>query len=196
MAQRTAKIERHTRETQISLTLELDGRGLYDIETPSGFFDHMLNHLARHGLFNLTLKAQGDMRVDAHHTVEDVGICLGQALNQALGDKKGIVRFGWAAVPMQDSLAQVAIDISGRAGLIYNVDYRADKIGDFDVELLAEFLRSFTNNALLNLHVNVPYGSNNHHIAEAIFKALGRALAQAVALDNRIQDVPSTKGVL
>jgi imidazoleglycerol-phosphate dehydratase len=196
MTQRIAKIERTTKETQITLTLDLDGHGEYNIETGSGFFDHMLSHLARHGLLNLNLKASGDLHVDAHHTVEDVGICLGQALNQALGDKKSIVRFGWAAVPMEDSLAQTAIDISGRASLIYNVDYRADKIGDFDVELVAEFLRSFTNNALLNLHVNVPYGSNNHHIAEAVFKALGRALAQAVAIDERIGDIPSTKGVL
>ena len=196
MANRIAKIERKTKETQIELELNLDGEGRYEIGTGNGFFDHMLSHLARHGLMDLTLKAQGDLHVDAHHTVEDVAICLGQALDQALADKKGITRFGWAAVPMEDSLAQVAIDISGRPGLAYNVEFNAEKIGDFDVELVAEFLRSFSNNAKLNLHVIVPYGTNNHHIAEAIFKALGRSLSQAVGRDTRVKDVPSTKGVL
>ena len=196
MANRTAKIERKTKETQIELELNLDGEGRYEIGTGNGFFDHMLSHLARHGLMDLILKAQGDLHVDAHHTVEDVAICLGQALDQALADKKGITRFGWAAVPMEDSLAQVAIDISGRPGLAYNVEFNAEKIGDFDVELVAEFLRSFSNNAKLNLHVIVPYGTNNHHIAEAIFKALGRSLSQAVGRDTRVKDVPSTKGVL
>ena len=196
MANRIAKIERKTKETQIELELNLDGEGRYEIGTGNGFFDHMLSHLARHGLMDLTLKAQGDLHVDAHHTVEDVAICLGQALDQALADKKGITRFGWAAIPMEDSLAQVAIDISGRPGLAYNVEFNAEKIGDFDVELVAEFLRSFSNNAKLNLHVIVPYGTNNHHIAEAIFKALGRSLSQAVGRDTRVKDVPSTKGVL
>ena len=196
MAERTATIERVTKETKINLNLKLDGKGQYNIETGSGFFDHMLSHLTRHGLFDLDLKAAGDLHVDAHHTVEDVAICLGEALDKALADKRGIVRFGSALVPMEDSLAQVAVDICGRPYCVYHVQYQADKIGDFDVELVGEFLRSFSNNAKLNLHVNVPYGSNNHHIAEAIFKALGRALAQAVAQDKRIGDVPSTKGVL
>jgi len=196
MTNRMAKIERKTKETQIELELNLDGEGRYEIGTGNGFFDHMLSHLARHGLMDLTLKAQGDLHVDAHHTVEDVAICLGQALDQALADKKGITRFGWAAVPMEDSLAQAAIDISGRPGLVYHVEFNAEKIGDFDVELVAEFLRGFSNNAKLNLHVIVPYGTNNHHIAEAIFKALGRSLAQAVSRDTRVKDVPSTKGVL
>ncbi len=196
MAERTETIERITKETDIKLTLNLDGKGQYDIETGSGFFDHMLCHLTRHGLFDLQLKATGDLHVDAHHTVEDVAICIGQAIDKALGDKRGIVRFGAATVPMEDSLAEVAIDICGRAYCAYNVKFLADKIGDFDVELVSEFMRSFSNNAKMNLHINVPYGSNNHHIAEAIFKALGRALAQAVALDDRIGDVPSTKGVL
>ena len=196
MANRIAKIERKTKETQIELELNLDGEGRYEIGTGNGFFDHMLSHLARHGLMDLTLKAQGDLHVDAHHTVEDVAICLGQALDQALADKKGITRFGWAAIPMEDSLAQVAIDISGRPGLAYNVEFNAEKIGDFDVELVAEFLRGFSNNAKLNLHVIVPYGTNNHHIAEAIFKALGRSLSQAAGRDTRVKDVPSTKGVL
>ncbi|MBN1846080.1 MAG: imidazoleglycerol-phosphate dehydratase HisB [Sedimentisphaerales bacterium] len=196
MAKRTATIERKTKETQIELELDLDGRGQYEIETGSGFFDHMLSHLARHGLFDLVVRAQGDMHVDAHHTVEDVAICLGQALEQSLGDKKGISRFGWSSVPMEDSLAQVTIDISGRGGFIYKVQFRAAKIGDFDAELVAEFLRGLAHAARMNIHVTVPYGSNNHHMAEAIFKALGRSLAQAVRLDPRVRDVPSTKGVL
>jgi imidazoleglycerol-phosphate dehydratase len=196
MTERIKTIERVTKETQIKLELNLDGRGQYEIETGDGFFDHMLSHLARHGLFNLTLKAKGDLHVDAHHTVEDVAICLGQAIDQALGDKKGIVRFGSSLVPMEDSLAQVAIDICGRPCCIYNVNYTADKIGGFDVELVSEFMRSFANNARMNLHINVPYGTNNHHIAEAIFKALGRSLAMAVARDQRCPDIPSTKGIL
>ena len=196
MADRTATIERKTKETQISLVLCLDGRGRYQIETGNGFFDHMLSHLARHGLFDMQLTASGDLHVDGHHTVEDAAICIGLALNQALGDKKGIVRFGSALVPMEDSLAQIAIDLCGRPCCVYNVKYRTDKIGDFDVELIEEFLRSLSNNSLMNLHIDVPYGSNSHHIAEAIFKALGRALRQAVALDDRIGDVPSTKGSL
>jgi imidazoleglycerol-phosphate dehydratase len=193
---RTAHVERKTKETQITLEVNLDGSGRYEIETGQGFFDHMLSHIARHGLLDVTLKASGDLHVDAHHTVEDVAICLGQAIDQALGDKKGITRFGAASVPMEDSLANVAIDLCGRAFCVYNVDYRADKIGEFDVELVAEFLRSLANNTRMNLHVNVPYGSNNHHIAEAIFKALGRALAQAVSPDPRCDDIPSTKGVI
>ncbi|MCP4710690.1 MAG: imidazoleglycerol-phosphate dehydratase HisB [Planctomycetes bacterium] len=196
MTDRIQTIERITKETNINLTLNLDGKGQYDIETGSGFFDHMLCHLTRHGLFDLQLKATGDLHIDAHHTVEDVAICLGQALDKALGDKRGIVRFGASTVPMEDSLAEVAVDICGRSYCVYNVKYLADKIGDFDVELVSEFMRSFSNNTKMNLHINVPYGSNNHHIAEAIFKALGRALAQAVARDERIEDVPSTKGVL
>lgn len=196
MAARTSKIERSTKETQISLELNLDGQGRYEVETGTGFFDHMLSHLARHGFFDLTLKAQGDLHVDAHHTVEDVGICLGEALAEALGDKKGIVRFGSAVVPMEDSLAEVAVDLCNRPCCVYNVQYRADKIGEFDVELVAEFLRSLANSARMNLHVNVPYGSNNHHVAEAVFKALGRSLGEAVAIDPRCPDVPSTKGVL
>ena len=196
MAQRIAEIERNTKETQIKLQLNLDGEGKYEIETGMGFFDHMLCHLARHGLFDLKLSAQGDLHVDAHHTVEDVAICLGQAIEKALGDKKGIIRFGSSIVPMEDSLAQVALDLCGRSCSVYNVKYRAGKIGDFDVELVEEFMRSLANNAHMNLHVNVPYGSNNHHIAEAIFKALGRALAEAVRINERYSDIPSTKGVL
>jgi imidazoleglycerol-phosphate dehydratase len=196
MAKRISKITRKTNETEIVLELNLDGAGHYEIETGVGFFDHMLSHLAKHGLFDMVLKANGDLHVDAHHTVEDVAICLGQALEKALGEKKGIARFGSAEVPMEDSLAHVAVDLCGRSCCIYNASYRADKIGDFDVELVEEFMRALANNAHMNLHINVPYGSNNHHVAEAIFKGLGRALGQAVAFDERRGDVPSTKGVL
>ncbi len=196
MAKRTAKIERMTKETQIELDLNLDGSGQYEIETGAGFFDHMLCHVARHGLLDLTIKAHGDLHVDSHHTVEDVAICLGQAIEKALGDKKGIVRFGSAMVPMEDSLAQVAIDLCGRASCVYNVRYCSGRVGNFDVELVREFMRALSNNALMNLHINVPYGNNNHHIAEAIFKAIGRALAEAVRIDDRIKDIPSTKGIL
>ena len=196
MAKRIAKLERNTNETQIKVELNLDGTGEYSIDTGVGFFDHMLSHLAKHGLFDLKLSARGDLHIDAHHTVEDVAICLGQVLDKALDDKKGIVRFGSATVPMEDSLAQVAIDLCGRPCCAYNVKYRADKIGEFDVELAEEFMRAFSNNSMMNLHINVPYGTNNHHIAEAIFKALGRALCEAVTLNPRNNQIPSTKGIL
>ena len=196
MADRKAAIERKTTETEISLSLNLDGQGVYDVSTGSGFFDHMLSHLSRHGGVDLTLKATGDLHVDAHHTVEDVAICLGQAIDKALGDKAGIVRFGFAAVPMDEALAQVALDLSGRPALVFNVDFPTDRVGEFDCELVSEFLRAFTNNARCNLHVNVPYGDNSHHVAEAIFKALGRALGQAVGLNPRSRGIPSTKGSL
>ena len=196
MAERTSKVERKTKETQIIIELNLDGSGRYDIETGVGFFDHMLSHLARHGMCDLAVKASGDLHVDGHHTVEDVGICVGQAITEALGEKRGITRFGFAAVPMEDSLAEVAIDLCGRPSLVYNAEYQTGKIGDFDVELVGEFMRSLSNAARMNLHVNVPYGNNNHHIAEAIFKATGRALRQAVEMDARSGEVPSTKGVL
>ncbi len=196
MADRIGKIKRDTNETHIELELNLDGVGKYEVETGVGFFDHVMTHVARHGRFDLKLKAKGDLHIDAHHTVEDVGICLGKALNEALGDKKGIVRFGSGVVPMEDSLAEVAIDLCGRSFCVYNVKYTSGKIGEFDVELVEEFLRAFSGNALMNLHINVPYGTNNHHIAEAIFKAIGRALSTAVAIDPKGGDVPSTKGVL
>jgi len=196
MADRTGKIKRTTKETQVSLELNLDGTGNYEVATGVGFFDHMLSHVAKHGRFDLVVRAKGDLHVDAHHTVEDVAICLGQAIEEALGDKKGIVRFGSVEVPMEDSLAKVAIDLCGRPSCVYNVKYRSGKIGDFDVELVEEFMRSLSNNAHMNLHINVPYGTNNHHIAEAIFKATGRALAKAVNIAPGLDDVPSTKGIL
>ena len=194
MAKRTAKIRRQTKETDIRCELNLDGVGKYQIDTGIGFIDHMLTHLAKHGKIDLVVKAKGDLNVDAHHTAEDIAICLGECLLKALGDKKGIARYGHSSVPMEDALANVSLDLSGRANCIYNVEYRTNKIGDFDVECLQEFLRSFANTGKFNLHVNVPYGTNSHHIAEAIFKALGQALAQATKVVGT--DVPSTKGLL
>lgn len=191
---RNAKIERKTTETDIALNLNLDGRGQYQVDTGIGFFDHMLSHLAKHGKMDLTLRAKGDLHVDAHHTVEDVAICLGQALCDALGDKKGIVRFGDSVVPMEDAKAQVTVDLSGRPYLVYRVTYHTHKIGDFDVECVEEFLRAFSTAGKFNLHVDVPYGTNSHHIAEAIFKAMGQSLAAAVKVVG--QDIPSTKGIL
>jgi imidazoleglycerol-phosphate dehydratase len=196
MPKRQATIERKTKETEIALTLDLDGRGRVEADTGVGFFDHMLDHLGRHGLFDLTIRAKGDLHVDAHHTVEDVAICLGQALDQAVGDKAGICRYGHFTAPMEETLAQVAVDLSGRPAMVYRVEYPGEKIGEFDVELVEEFLRAFVNNAKMNLHITVPYGTNNHHIAEAIFKALGKALCMAVAPDPRRKGIPSTKGTL
>ena len=196
MNNRTASISRQTKETQITLTLDLDGSGKAAVETGVGFFDHMLDLLTRHGLFDLSVKATGDLHIDAHHTVEDVGIVLGGALEKALGDKRGIYRYGWAIVPMDESLAQVAIDLSGRPAFVFNVDFKRESIGSFPVELIEEFFKSVATTAKMNLHVNVPYGTNNHHIAEAIFKAVAKALRQAVSLDPRNNEVPSTKGTL
>jgi len=194
MEDRIAKIRRQTKETDISCELNLDGVGKYQIDTGIGFLDHMLAHLSKHSKIDLAVKAKGDLNVDAHHTVEDIAICLGESLTKALGDKKGIARYGHSSVPMEDALANVSVDLSGRPNCVYNVEYRTDKIGDFDVECLQELLRSFSNAGKFNLHVNVPYGINSHHIAEAIFKALGQALAGAIKIVGT--DVPSTKGQL
>ena len=194
MAARTAKIHRQTKETDVTVELNLDGAGKYEIDTGIGFLDHMLTHLSKHGKIDLMVKAKGDLNVDVHHTVEDIAICLGECLLKALGDKRGISRYGHSSVPMEETLANVSIDLSGRPSCVYNVDYRTDKIGDFDVECLQEMLRSFSNNGKFNLHINVPYGTNSHHIAEAIFKGLGKALAIAVRIVGT--DVPSTKGLL
>lgn len=194
MENRIAKINRKTNETDVSVEINLDGLGRYEIDTGVGFLDHMLTHLSKHGKIDMTVKAKGDLNVDAHHTVEDIGICLGQALSEALGDKKGITRYGNSSVPMEDALANVTVDLSGRPSCVYNVEYRTTKIGDFDVECLEEMLRSFSNAARFNLHINVLYGTNSHHIAEAIFKGLGQALGSAVKVTGT--DIPSTKGVL
>ncbi len=195
-AARSREISRKTRETQISVALNLDGSGQANIATGVGFFDHMLDHLARHGMLDLNVRATGDLHIDAHHTVEDVSLVLGTAIQQALGDKRGIYRYGWASVPMEDTLANVALDLSGRPAFVFNARFPTPKIGEFDVELVHESLRSLANTAGMNLHVNVPYGTNSHHIAEAIFKALAKSLRQAVAMDPRSHDIPSTKGVL
>ncbi len=196
MKNRTSNIDRKTNETNINLSLNLDGEGKRSVSTGIGFFDHMLDLLAKHALFDLEIKATGDTNVDFHHTVEDVGICMGQAVKKALGDKAGIVRFSNVSVPMQESLANVALDISGRSALVFNAKLDSKKIGDFDSELIKEFLEAFTVNAGLNLHVDVPYGENAHHIAEAIFKGIAKALDRATRIDERTNDVPSTKGVL
>ena len=194
MAQRTAKQQRKTTETEINVELNLDGMGSYEVDTGVGFLDHMLAHLSKHSKIDIVIKAKGDLKVDAHHTVEDVGICLGEAITGALGDKKGIARYGNSSVPMEDAMATVALDLSGRPFCAYNVTYQTERIGDFDVECIEEFLRSFSNAGKFNLHINVPYGSNSHHIAEAIFKALGQAFGAAVKIVGT--DVPSTKGTL
>jgi imidazoleglycerol-phosphate dehydratase len=194
MKQRTAKIHRKTKETDVMVKLNLDGVGKYEIDTCLGFLDHMLTHLSKHSKIDLTVKAKGDLETDAHHTVEDIGICLGQALTQALGDKKGIARYGHSSVPMEETIANVSVDLSGRPNCVYNVDYRTDKIGDFDVQCIEEMVRSLSNTGRFNLHINVPYGTNSHHIAEAIFKGLGQALGAAVKIVGT--DIPSTKGTL
>jgi len=194
---RTAAIERKTKETQISLTLNLDGQGRSSAATGVGFLDHMLDHLAKHSLCDIEVKAAGDTHVDDHHTVEDVGICLGEALREALGGKAGIRRYGSASVPMEETLANVAVDLSGRPAVLLNWAPQTHKIGSFDTQLVDEFLRRLAYTAGMNLHVNVPYGSNDHHAAEAIFKAFAQALRQAKELDPaRGGEVPSTKGTL
>ena len=194
MKERTAKTRRKTKETDVAVELNLDGVGKYEIDTGIGFLDHMLSHLSKHGKIDLVVKAKGDLKTDAHHTVEDVSICLGECLIKALGDKKGIARYGHSSVPMEETMANVSVDLSGRSSCVYNVDYRTDKIGDFDVECLEEMLRSFSNTGKFNLHINVPYGTNSHHIAEAIFKGLGKALGEAVRIVGT--DIPSTKELL
>lgn len=193
---RKASIERITRETQIKLTLEIDGMGEAKVCTSVPFLDHMLDLFTRHGLFDLKVEAKGDIDIDFHHTVEDIGIVLGQAFREALGDKKGIRRYGQASVPMDETLASVAIDLSGRSYMVYNVMLPKIKIGEFDVELAREFFQAFANNSGANLHINVMYGDNVHHILEACFKGMARALDQATQLDPRIEGVMSTKGKL
>jgi imidazoleglycerol-phosphate dehydratase len=193
---RTAQIERATAETRIEVSLNLDGTGQADLATGVGFFDHMLTLLAKHSLFDLTVKAQGDLHVDAHHTVEDVGICLGKAIAEALGDKAGIRRYGSATVPMDEALATVAVDLSGRPFCVWNAEVPREMLGNFNAPLAEEFWRAVASSAALNLHVLGHYGRNTHHIVEAIFKAAARALRQAVEIDPRMSGVPSTKGVL
>jgi imidazoleglycerol-phosphate dehydratase len=194
---RTATISRKTNETDITLSLDLDGTGQSTIATGVGFFDHMLTHLSKHSMIDLSVTAKGDLHIDDHHTVEDISLVLGTALDQALGNKAGIFRYGWAAIPMEDTLAHVALDLSGRPAFVFNATFPSKRIKTFDVELIPESLRSFANTAKMNLHVNVPYGTNSHHISEAIFKALAKALRMALAVDLRAGGViPSTKGTL
>jgi imidazoleglycerol-phosphate dehydratase len=194
--ERAAEIARRTAETDIHLTLRLDGQGAGERDTGVGFFDHMLDLLARHGRFDLTVKARGDLQTGAHHTVEDVGICLGQALDQALGDRAGIYRYGQATVPMDESRASCAIDISGRGLLAFSSPLAPGAIGNFDHELTEEFFRALAANAKLTLHLTIEAGTNAHHVIEAAFKACARALRAAVALDPTERGVPSTKGTL
>ena len=193
---RTSHVKRSTSETQIEVTLNLDGTGVQDIQTPVPFLDHMLSQLARHGFFDLTVKAQGDTHIDFHHTVEDVGIAVGQAFKEALGDKKGIRRFAEASVPLNEALAQCIVDISGRAFFVFNLELPKAKLGEFDVELVSEFFQAFAANSGLTIHFNSPYWSNLHHIVEALFKSFARALDFACSLDSRSGNIPSTKGTL
>jgi imidazoleglycerol-phosphate dehydratase len=194
---RTASLERNTKETEISVEVNIDGSGKADISTGIGFLDHMLEQVARHSLMDITLKAKGDLHVDQHHTVEDSGIALGQALTKALGDKKGITRFASVYLPMDDALTRVALDISGRPFLVWKVDLTRPEIGEMDTELFREWFGAFAQNAGLTLHVECLYGENNHHMIESCFKGLARALGQALAIDPRQADmVPSTKGTL
>jgi imidazoleglycerol-phosphate dehydratase len=194
---RTAKVDRKTKETDIKVTLNLDGEGKYTIDTSIPFLDHMLSLMCRHGLFDIKIKAKGDIDVDYHHTVEDIGIVFGKTVKQALANMKGISRYGQASVPMDEAIASVSLDISGRPYLVYKVEFpKRSKIKNFDPDLIEDFLQAFVSNSGITLHVESPYGRNTHHIIEAIFKALGRALKHAVLIDPRVKGVPSTKKCL
>ncbi len=197
MSARKGSVERNTRETRIAVSLDLDGTGKSSFSTGVPFLEHMLDQVARHGMFDIDVRAEGDLDIDAHHTVEDVGIVLGQAFAEALGDKKGISRYGHAYVPLDEALSRVVIDFSGRPGLEYRVSYPRARIGSFDVDLVHEFFQGFVNAGQVTLHIDTLQGTNAHHIAETIFKAFGRAARMAVAVDSRVgDDVPSTKGRL
>ncbi|MBM4141396.1 MAG: imidazoleglycerol-phosphate dehydratase HisB [Nitrospira sp.] len=194
---RTAKVERKTKETDIKVAINLDGEGKYAIDTSIPFFDHMLSLMCKHGIFDMRLKAKGDIDVDYHHTVEDIGIVLGKAVKQALGNMKGISRYGQASVPMDEALASVSLDISGRPYLVYKVEFpKRSKIKDFNTDLIEDFLQALVSHSGITLHISVPYGRNTHHMIEALFKAFGRALKSAITLDPRIKGVPTTKGKL
>jgi imidazoleglycerol-phosphate dehydratase len=196
MTERVGVIKRETKETSIEVSLNLDGKGKTEIETGIPFLNHMLDLLGKHSLYDLKIKAKGDLEVDAHHTVEDVGICLGQAFRKSLGEKKGIRRFGFSIVPMDESLAMVAVDISGRGHLVYDVEIPAEVLGTFDTNLAIEFFHAFVNHAAITLHIKLLAGRNTHHKIEAIFKALAKSLDIATAIDPRIEEIPSTKGEL
>ncbi len=196
MSDRTANVTRETLETQISVSLNLDGQGQSRLETGVPFLDHMLDQVARHGLIDLNVSARGDLHIDAHHTVEDIGITLGQAFARAVGDKRGIRRYGHAYVPLDEALSRVVVDFSGRPGLEFHAEFPRARIGDFDVDLFHEFFQGFVNHAQVTLHLDCLRGRNAHHVAETLFKAFGRALRMALELDPRVQGVPSTKGTL
>jgi len=194
---RKAKISRKTAETDISVEVNLDGSGEYDIQTGAGFFDHMIDQLSRHSLIDMKVRCNGDLHIDAHHTTEDVGIALGQAVNQALGDRKGITRYASIDLAMDETLTRAALDVSGRPFLVWDVEFSAPKVGDYDTELFREFFQAFSQHAGITLHVTNHYGDNNHHIAETCFKAVARALRTAIEIDPRQADrIPSTKGSL
>ena len=193
---RKAEIKRKTKETEVFLKLDLDGSGRHSIATGIPFFDHMLSLLAYHGSIDLSLKAKGDIGVDSHHTVEDVGICLGEGIKKALGEAKGIERYGMAMIPMDETLGSVVLDLSMRPCLVFNMKMRRTKIGSFDLELVEEFFRALCNHGRITLHINLFYGKNSHHMVEAVFKGFGRALRAAVSIDERRSQVPSTKGIL
>tara|TARA_Y100001970_G_C14135557_1_gene804072 strand:+ start:304 stop:891 length:588 start_codon:yes stop_codon:yes gene_type:complete len=193
---RKSIVKRKTSEVDVSVELNIDGKGLYNIDTGIPFFDHMLEQLSKHGLFDLNIKASGDTEIDFHHTVEDVGIALGEAFNEALGDKKSIKRYGSFSVPFDETLSSSDIDLSGRPFFIFDVDLNNGKVGEFDIELTKEFFQSFTNNIKANIHINTKYGSNNHHIIESIFKSVARSLDIATQIDSRSDSIPSTKGNL
>jgi len=193
---RTASIKRNTKETDICLSLNLDGHGTADLNTGIPFLDHMLEQIARHGLVDLSINAKGDLEIDAHHTVEDIGICFGEALRDAIGDKAGVVRYGHAYVPLDEALSRVVLDLSGRPGLEYHIDFPKGTVGGFDIELFKEFFQAISNHGRITLHIDAIRGDNNHHIIETVFKAFGRALRMAVEPDPRQSGIPSTKGAL
>ena len=193
---RTANISRNTYETKICLNLDIDGSGVSNIDTGIGFFDHMLTHIARHGFFDIDLSCDGDLDVDCHHTVEDVGIVLGKGIGEALGDKVGIKRYGSSIIPMDETLVLCSIDLSGRSVLVFDANFTVPALGMFDTEMVEEFFRALSSNCGMNLHIKALYGKNNHHIAEGIFKAFGRALDMAAQIDPRIEGTLSTKGML
>ncbi|MEA1939210.1 MAG: imidazoleglycerol-phosphate dehydratase HisB [Candidatus Caldatribacteriota bacterium] len=196
MKDRKGEYKRKTLETEIEVKMNLDGKGISNLETEIYFLNHMLTLFARHGLFDLKVKARGDLEVDYHHTVEDIGICLGEAIKKALQDKKGIKRYAFTILPMDESLVQVALDLSGRGQLIYEVQFEQERVGSFEVSLVEEFFRGLSYHAGITLHINLLYGKNSHHVIEAIFKAFGKVLDEAIRKDNRLDDIPSTKGII
>jgi len=196
LKERKGEYKRKTLETEVEVKINLDGKGINNLRTEIYFLNHMLTLFARHGFFDLEIKAKGDLEVDYHHTIEDIGICLGEAIKKALQDKKGIKRYGFTILPMDESLVQVALDLSGRGQLIYKVQFKQERVGSFEVSLVEEFFRALSYHAGITLHINLLYGKNSHHIIEAIFKAFARSLDEATREDNRLDNIPSTKGII